>query len=67
VDTRRRYHELAVEEGLSLYDASYLYYAYKGRFILVTDDEKLGMKAEEYVETLKTSVLARNRPQITAL
>ncbi len=51
-----------MKEGLSVYDGFYLYYAYEVKFIPETYDEKLGMKAKEYVETLKTSELARNRP-----
>ncbi len=50
--------ELAVKEGLSVYDGFYLYHAYEVKFIPETYDEKLGMKAKEYVETLKTKKLA---------
>jgi len=49
---------LASKEGLTTYDASYLYIALKNRFILVTDDEKLKNKASKYVKVVTSSELA---------
>jgi len=49
---------LASKEGLTIYDASYLYIALKNRFILVTDDEKLKNKASKYVKVVTSSELA---------
>jgi predicted nucleic acid-binding protein len=51
--------ELAVKEGLTVYDAAHLYYAYKNKLVLVTDDRKLGEKARQYVETVSTGELVR--------
>jgi predicted nucleic acid-binding protein len=51
--------ELAVKEGLTVYDAAYLYYAYKNKLVLVTDDRKLEEKARQYVETVSTGELVR--------
>jgi len=42
--------EFAVKEGLTVYDAAYLYYAIRNKSILVTDDKKLWEKAKRYVE-----------------
>lgn len=52
-----RVFELAVKEGLTIYDAAYLYYAFKNKLVLVTDDKKLGEKAEQYLETVSTREL----------
>jgi predicted nucleic acid-binding protein len=52
-----RVFELAVKEGLTIYDAAYLYYAAKNKLILVTDDAKLREKAKQYVETITTREL----------
>ena len=52
-----RVFELAVKEGLTVYDAAYLYYAAKNKLILVTDDAKLREKAKQYVETITTREL----------
>lgn len=46
--------ELAMKEGLTVYDSSYLYKAIKEKLILVTDDYKLRDKASKYVEVLNT-------------
>ena len=48
--------KIAVKEGLTFYDASYLQIAYSTRSELITDDKKLRDKAEKYVETAGTSV-----------
>lgn len=48
--------KIAVKEGLTFYDASYLQIAYSTRSELITDDKKLHDKAEKYVETAGTSV-----------
>jgi len=49
--------KLASREGLTAYDASYLYIAIKGRLALVTDDRKLRNKASHYVRVLTTKEL----------
>ncbi|NAZ12205.1 MAG: DNA-binding protein [Desulfurococcales archaeon] len=36
--------ELAVKEGLTIYDAAYLHYALRNKLLLVTDDVKLREK-----------------------
>ncbi len=51
--------ELAAKEGLTVYDASYLYVAAKRRLTLVTDDAVLREKASKYVETLTTKEIAK--------
>jgi predicted nucleic acid-binding protein len=48
----------AVKEGLTVYDAAYLYYAVKNKLTLITDDRKLLVKAKQYVESMSTSELA---------
>lgn len=48
--------KIAVKEGLTFYDASYLQIAYSTRSELITDDKKLRDKAEKYVETAGTSI-----------
>ena len=48
--------KIAVKEGLTFYDASYLQIAYSTKSELITDDKKLRDKAEKYVETAGTSV-----------
>jgi predicted nucleic acid-binding protein len=42
---------IAVEEGLTYYDASYIQAAIDNASILVTDDAELLSKAKRYVET----------------
>ena len=49
--------ELAVKEGLTYYDASYLHAAIQSNMVLVTDDEKLSSIAKKFVETLKSDKL----------
>lgn len=48
--------KIAVKEGLTFYDASYIQIAYSTRSELITDDKKLRDKAEKYVGTAGTSV-----------
>ena len=48
--------KIAVKEGLTFYDASYLQIAYSTKSELITDDKKLRDKAEKYVETAGTYV-----------
>ncbi|OWJ54852.1 type II toxin-antitoxin system VapC family toxin [Pyrodictium delaneyi] len=50
--------ELAARDGLTVYDASYLYVAMKNGYILVTDDRELRNRASRYVETVSSSELA---------
>ena len=42
---------IAVEEGLTYYDASYIHAAIQNNAALVTDDRKLNTAASKYVET----------------
>ena len=49
--------EFAVKEGLTVYDAAYLYYAIRNKSILVTDDKKLWEKAKRYVEVVASKDL----------
>ncbi len=49
--------KLAMDEGLTIYDAAYLYMALETRHILVTDDKKLAKKAEKYLKVLKSTDL----------
>ncbi len=51
-------YSLASREGLTVYDASYLYLAVRDKLVLVTDDYKLRDKASKYVKTLPSSKLA---------
>ena len=49
--------DLAVEEGLTYYDASYIHAAIKNDAMLVTDDRKLHTAASKYVETTTSEEL----------
>jgi len=49
--------KIAVNEGLTFYDASYIYLAVKNNLTLVTDDDKLYRVAERYVKVLKSKEL----------
>ncbi len=51
-----RVYQLALDEGLTVYDAAYLYMAMEKGLTLVTDDEKLLQKAEKHVETMTTKI-----------
>jgi len=44
--------ELACEEGVTVYDASYLHLAKAKSLVLVTDDRKLREKALKYIKVL---------------
>ena len=46
---------IAVEEGLTYYDASYIHAAYRNGLTLITDDERLGSIAKKYVQTATSS------------
>lgn len=52
---------LASREGITVYDASYLYTALKNNLTLVTDDRKLKEKASRRVKVLTSSQLATTR------
>lgn len=56
--------ELAINEKLTIYDASYLYIAIRKKLILVTDDISLQKKASKYVKTLSTEDLISTPPRI---
>jgi predicted nucleic acid-binding protein len=47
--------ELASKEGLTAYDAAYLYIAMRDGLTLVSDDEELLSKASRYVKALRTT------------
>lgn len=51
--------KLALREGLTVYDASYLYPAIRDKLTLVTDDKRLLDKASRYVNAMRSSELAR--------
>ena len=51
--------KLALREGLTVYDASYLYPAIRDELTLVTDDKRLLDKASRYVNAMRSSELAR--------
>jgi len=48
-------YELASREGLTVYDAAYLYLALRERLTLVSDDRKLLEKASRYARTARTA------------
>ena len=48
---------IALEEGLTYYDASYIHAAIKHDAVLVTDDIKLHTAASKYVETTTSEEL----------
>jgi len=50
---------MAVEEGLTYYDASYIHAAIKNGATLVTDDKKLHSIAKKYVKTITSEELNR--------
>ncbi len=52
--------DLASKEGLTFYDAAYLYFAIKNKLILVTDDNRLYKKAGKHVKVLRSSDLLKN-------
>jgi len=50
---------IAIGEGLTYYDASYIHAAIKNGAALVTDDKKLHSIANKYVETITSEELNR--------
>jgi len=46
---------IAVEEGLTYYDASYIHAADRNGLTLITDDERLSSIAKKYVQTATSS------------
>ena len=51
--------QLAVKEGLTAYDASYLHVALRDGLALVTQDRKLAERARHHVEVIEVKNLAR--------
>lgn len=51
--------DLSIREGITVYDASYLYVAMREKLILVTDDEKLRQVASKYVKTMCSKDLGK--------
>ncbi|MEM4514414.1 MAG: type II toxin-antitoxin system VapC family toxin [Ignisphaera sp.] len=47
--------DIAVKEGITIYDASYIYIAMKNNLTLVTDDRKLANIAKKYINIATTS------------
>ncbi|MEM0050350.1 MAG: type II toxin-antitoxin system VapC family toxin [Candidatus Bathyarchaeia archaeon] len=50
--------DIAVKEGVTFYDASYMYIAMRNKLTLVTDDRKLMSVARKYVNVVTTSEIA---------
>lgn len=46
---------LALREGITVYDASYVHIAAKHKLTLITDDEKLAKTASKYTSTASTT------------
>ncbi|MBE9391243.1 type II toxin-antitoxin system VapC family toxin [Fervidicoccus fontis] len=46
---------LALKEGITFYDAVYLYIAIRNGFTLVTDDEKLKDIASKYIKAMRSA------------
>ncbi|MDT7868042.1 MAG: DNA-binding protein [Acidianus sp.] len=49
--------ELAVNEGITVYDAAYLYYAAENGLALVTNDRRLRERARQYVKAMTVDEL----------
>ena len=49
--------ELAVNEGITVYDAAYLYYAAENGLALVANDRRLRERARQYVKTMSVDEL----------
>ncbi|MEM2169671.1 MAG: type II toxin-antitoxin system VapC family toxin [Candidatus Bathyarchaeia archaeon] len=47
--------EIAVKEGITIYDASYIYIAARNKLTLVTDDKKLIDTAKKYTNVASTT------------
>ncbi len=56
-DLEKHVQEVAIKEGLTAYDASYLAVAEKLGITLVTDDRELEKAARRYTKVMKTSDL----------
>ncbi len=54
-DSEMEIFELAYNENITVYDASYLYSAIKYNLILITDDRKLMNVASKYVKTMNSN------------
>lgn len=50
--------DVAIKEGITIYDASYVYVAARNKLTLVTDDEKLINVAKKYVNTTTSTEIA---------
>ncbi|MEM5833775.1 MAG: type II toxin-antitoxin system VapC family toxin [Candidatus Aenigmatarchaeota archaeon] len=50
--------DIAVREGVTFCDASYMYIALRNKLTLVTDDRKLMSVARKYVNVVTTSEIA---------
>lgn len=50
--------DLALKEGITAYDASYIYIATANKLTLVTDDNKLAEIANKYTNTVSTAKIA---------
>lgn len=46
--------ELSLNEGLTIYDASYIYIAMKEKLMLITDDKRLRETASKYVKVISS-------------
>lgn len=51
--------KMALEEGITIYDASYLYITMKNNLTLVTDDRKLKEVSSKHVKTLTSSQVCK--------
>ncbi len=49
--------KIAVEEGITYYDASYIHAAIENNLVLVTDDEKLVKTGKKHTETITSEQL----------
>ncbi|MEM2820015.1 MAG: type II toxin-antitoxin system VapC family toxin [Candidatus Bathyarchaeia archaeon] len=47
--------EIAIKEGITIYDASYIYIAVRNKLTLVTDDKKLINTAKKYTNAVTTT------------
>lgn len=47
--------EIAIREGVTIYDASYIYIAARNKLTLVTDDKKLINVAKKYTNVVTTT------------
>lgn len=51
--------DLAIKEGITVYDASYIYVAADNKLTLVTDDKKLANVARKYTDTTTSLEIAK--------